>query len=255
MFFESSNGGRLGIHEVGEGEFDLVWAHGWGQSHQTFSAVLNGFTNNCRHVLLDFPGFGGVSCPPTPWGTVEYADLVAEWLQQTPQRPRIWIGHSFGCRVGIRLASRHPELLDGLVLIAAAGIRPPVPVPTRVARRLRTSVFRTLKMLSLSESAKERLKERWGSEDYKNAGPLRGTFVKVVNEDLSNDAASIGLPVSLIYGEQDTETPVAIGRAFTSRFKNVELHILPRYGHLDILGDGRFQLQVLIKGFVNRLWS
>jgi len=40
-----------------------------------------------------------------------------------------------------------------------------------------------------------RLKEwhsnRFGSRDYKNAGPLRGTLVKTVNEDLTSDASRI----------------------------------------------------------------
>jgi pimeloyl-ACP methyl ester carboxylesterase len=84
---------------------------------------------------------------------------------------------------------------------------------------------------------------------------MRPTFVKVVNENLSDVAASIPLPVCLIYGGRDTETPVAIGEIFASRIKGAKLHVLPRYGHLDILSDGRFQVQALIKEFINRLCS
>jgi pimeloyl-ACP methyl ester carboxylesterase len=206
-------------------------------------------------LLLDFPGFGGAPPPPVPWGTIEYSDLVAEWLDQLPRKPRVWIGHSFGCRIGIRLASRHPKQLDGLVLIAGAGIRPPVPLHKRISRTLRGWMFKILKAIATSEDAKNRLRERWGSADYRRAGELRSTFVKVVNEDLSTDAAQVDVPVCLIYGERDTETPPSVGKAFASRIKKSSLHLLPRYGHLDILNEGRFQVQALIKDFVKGIFK
>ena len=52
----------------------------------------------------------------------DYADAFAEWLSTLPRARRIWIGHSFGCRVGLQLAARHPATVDGLFLIAAAGL-------------------------------------------------------------------------------------------------------------------------------------
>ncbi len=248
--FRSASGAELRVTEFGSGDIDLIWAHGWGQSHQSFMAVIQGLAGLGRHLVVDFPGFGGSPPPPAPWGTVDYAELVAEWIGQLPQGPRVWIGHSFGCRVGIRLASRHPTLVNGLLLIAAAGIRPPIPFWKKAQRSGRGILFRVLKGIALSEPARERLRSRWGSEDYRRAGALRATFVKVVNEDLTDDARRITLPVRLIYGESDSETPVTVGRIFAGLIPDSRLDVLPRYGHLDILTNGRFQLQALVKAFV-----
>jgi pimeloyl-ACP methyl ester carboxylesterase len=101
--------------------------------------------------------------------------------------------------------------------------------------------------------AKERLRQRWGSADYRRAGALRPTFVRVVNEDLTEPASQIVAPVRLIYGERDTETPLSIATKFESLIPNSRLTIVPGVGHLDVLTAGRFQVQVIIKEFVEEL--
>src|SRR5205814_7524349 len=62
-----------------------------------------------------FPGFGESPLPPTAWGTADYADAVAEWLGGLAPARCIWIGHSFGSRVGLRLRSEeHTSELQSL---------------------------------------------------------------------------------------------------------------------------------------------
>jgi len=116
-------------------------------------------------------------------------------------------------------------------------------------------VFSLLKRLAPSEDAKERLRQRWGSADYRNAGIMRPTLVRVLQDDLTASASRIIAPVRLIYGADDVETPLSVARKFESLIPQSELTILPGYGHLDVLTAGRFQLQVLIKEFVGELFS
>jgi pimeloyl-ACP methyl ester carboxylesterase len=248
--FESAGGVALRIFESGAGPIDLIWAHGWGQSHHAFEAVVSGLSARFRHLMLDFPGFGGLLPPPAPWSTEEYAELAAQWMATLPRNPRIWIGHSFGCRIGIRLASNYQGGLDGMVLIAAAGVRPRVRAGARISRFFKGLAFRTLKRLAPSESARERLRNAWGSSDYRNAGAMRPTLVRVVNEDLSEAARNIHIPVLLLYGNDDVDTPVTVGRLFNALIPGSRLEILPKYGHLNILDKGRFQLQSRIRSFI-----
>ena len=96
------------------GAVELIWAHGWGHTHQNMLPLAQAMRRSARSILIDFPGFGASPLPPGPWGTADYADAMAEWLGGLPPARRIWIGHSFGCRVGLQLAARHPEILAGL---------------------------------------------------------------------------------------------------------------------------------------------
>ena len=54
--------------------------------------------------------------------------------------------------------------------------------------------------------------ERFGSEDYRAAGRLRPTFLRVVNEDLRALLPAIQAPTLLIWGDEDRETPLAQGQ-------------------------------------------
>src|SRR5438045_2682906 len=93
-------------------------------------------------VLVDFPGFGESPVPPGAWGTEDYADAMAEWLARLPAGRRVWIGHSFGSRVGLQLAARHPESVQGLFLIAAAGLPPQRSPAARIRFAARRWAFR-----------------------------------------------------------------------------------------------------------------
>lgn len=253
--YTGPGGNAMRIFATEEGPREVVWAHGWGQSHDAFVPAIAGVLADAQHIAVDFPGFGGSPLPSRAWGTEDYADFVAGWLAARPRKPRVWIGHSFGCRVGIRIASKHPHLLDGMILIAAAGIPAPRSLYKQAVRVLRGYTFKTLKVLAPSESLRERLRDYFGSADYRRAGPLRDSFVKVVNENLTGLARQISLPVHLVYGAEDTETPVAVGRLFQKAMPNAQFTIVPHYGHLDILSSGRFQLQPIIRAFLRDLWK
>ena len=90
--------------------------------------------------------------------------------------------------------------------------------------------------------ARDRLRERYGSSDYRTAGAMRPVLVKVVNEDLTAAARRIRLPVVLVHGEADTESPPEIAARFHALIPGSQLHVLRGFDHLTILGDGRHQV-------------
>lgn len=235
----------------------LVWGHGWGQDHRAFVPLAESLARiggqAVRHTLVDFPGFGKSPAPPEGWGTAEYADAAADLLKTLPGR-KIWIGHSFGCRVGLQLAARHPELTEGMVLIAAAGLKPKLPLTVRLWRKVRVYTFKTLKrLIPLGLVSAEKLYAKFGSADYRTAGKLRALFVRIVNEDLTGQARQVACPVLLVFGEKDTETPPEMGRRLAALIPRASLHILPGQDHYSVLGDARHQTAHLIAGFVENI--
>lgn len=229
---------------------NVVWGHGWGQSGAAMLPLAESLGGFVFSTIIDFPGFGASPMPPAAWGTENYADAVAEWLKTDPRRGRFWVGHSFGGRVGIRLAARHPELFDGLVLIASAGLPRRRGLLENARFFLRRNLFRLARRFVSEGPALDRLRARLGSSDYRSAGPLRPILTKVVSEDLSADAAKITCPVLLLYGDKDTETPVEIGERFRAIIPHSQLVVLEGLDHLSILGDGRHQSARHILRFV-----
>ncbi|HEU0215222.1 MAG TPA: alpha/beta fold hydrolase [Stellaceae bacterium] len=225
---------------------ELAWAHGWGHSHESLALLAAAMQARADSWLIDLPGFGASPLPPGAWGTADYADAMAGWLATLPPRPRVWVGHSFGCRVGVQLAARHPTAVSALFLIAAAGLPPHRSAMTRIKRLPRRLIFRTLRAVTPEGPARDRLRERFGSADYRNAGAMRPVLVKAVNEDLSEAARRIRVPVVLVHGDQDTESPPEIAERFHALIPSSRLHVLHGFDHLSIISDGRHQVTHLL---------
>jgi pimeloyl-ACP methyl ester carboxylesterase len=231
----------------------LIWAHGWGHTHRAFLPLAESVRRTASSILVDFPGFGASPPPPGPWGTADYADAVAEWLTTLPAGRRIWIGHSFGCRVGLRLAARHADAVQGLFLVAAAGLPPQRSAAARVRMAARRWVFRIMRSLTPEGPARDRLRERFGSADYRQAGAMRPVLVKTVSENLSDVARAVRCPVALVYGENDRETPPEIGERLQRLIPNAQLHVLRGFDHWNVLTEGQHQLTHRLTEFLEHL--
>lgn len=230
----------------------FVWAHGWGQNRKAMAALAQTFAPFGEQILIDFPGFGDAPPPPAPWGTAEYADWARSVIGSEPPGPKtIWVGHSFGCRVGLQFAARHPGIIDRMCLIAGAGLqrRRSAVEQARVTGRIYT--YKALKKLApLVGMDIGRLRDRFGSADYRNAGAMREVLTKVVNEDLSDVAAKVTCPVQLIYGSSDTETPPEIGRRLSELIPDARLAILDGQDHYSLLAEGRHQVARRLRDFL-----
>jgi len=254
--FVSSLGASIAVRRVGESNGSLpsiVWGHGWNQSGLSLLPMAESLARFASSRLIDFPGFGSSPRPPGVWGTAEYADCVAGWLESSPPRQWIWVGHSFGCRVGIQIASRHPGLLSGMVLMAAAGLPRQRTLIERCRLYWRRRAFDIAKLVVAEGPRRDSLRTRFGSADYQSAASMRPIFVRVVNENLSSVATTVDCPVLLIYGTDDKDTPPEMGRRFQRLIPRAELVVLDRVNHLGLLHEGRHQAVHHIHRFLKSL--
>ena len=236
---------------VGTAPLHFIWAHGWGQDHRAFLPLATALERRGTHSLVDFPGFGDSPPPPAAWSTADYADAMADWLSTLPRAKRIWIGHSFGCRVGLQLAARHADAIDGLFLVAAAGLQRTRTPLQQLKIKMRVTAYKSLKFLPQLGIDTTALRAKFGSADYRNAGPMRPILVKVVQEDLTDVARAVRCPVQLVYGEFDDETPPEIGQRLAKLVPNAAVSVLPRFDHYTILTSGAHQVQHQLEKFVS----
>lgn len=239
-------------HTIGDEDFPVIlWGHGWGHDHNAFVPLAESLHGN-RHILIDFPGFGKSPKPDADWATEDYADALAVWIKEQGLKNILWVGHSFGGRVGIQLAARHPELVKGLFLIAAAGLKRKRPLHKKAYFWLRIRVFKFLKKLKAFGLNEDWLRSKFGSRDYNTAGALRGILVKTISEDLSDTAKKIRCPVTLVYGANDTETPAEFGRRYETLIPGSVLFVLEGEDHYSVLSSGRHQVAALLSDFITR---
>lgn len=232
----------------------FIWAHGWGHSHKNFKHFIASLEQRGRHIALDFPGFGKSPQPPEDWGTREHTDAIAAWMKETDMPAVIWIGHSYGCRMGTQLAAHYPELVRAMVHIGGAGLKRPRPLLKRTYLFLRIRLFKALKHIVPEGSVKQKIMRFFGSADYnQTSGVMRKLFIRAVSEDLIQESKKITCPVSLIYGKDDNETPPSVGKKYARLIKNSELHLLDGQDHYSVLQNGRHQVIKIISDFLREI--
>ena len=213
----------------------VLLLHGWGASSALFQPILDGLQHAFTLVAPDFPGFGATPPPPAAWSVDDYAQWVVDVLDALSLGSVHVVGHSFGGRVAIKLATRWPDRIGKVVLTDAAGIRP----PRTVGYWTRVYTFKSLRLLATTPLAPLALREwgrawveRHGSSDYQQAsGTVRGSFVRVVNEDLRTALPRIHVPTLLIWGDRDEDTPLADARVMERLIPDAGLVVFEGAGH------------------------
>nr|VFK37826.1 MAG: Pimeloyl-ACP methyl ester carboxylesterase [Candidatus Kentron sp. SD]VFK42492.1 MAG: Pimeloyl-ACP methyl ester carboxylesterase [Candidatus Kentron sp. SD]VFK78153.1 MAG: Pimeloyl-ACP methyl ester carboxylesterase [Candidatus Kentron sp. SD] len=246
---------RLSYARIGENPaIQFIWAHGWGQNHSALLPLARPLKAMGSHYVLDLPGFGQSARPAATWGTKDYARHLAAWLKTLPPGKRIWVGHSFGCRVGIQLAAVYPDLVNALFLIGAAGLPRKRTPAQKIRLTVRIYAYKLLRGILISLGISHAwLAARFGSSDYRNAGEMRDILMTVIREDLTDIAPRVSCPVHLIYGENDTQTAPEAGERYVRLMTDSQLTILPMHDHYSVLSDGRHQILAHLKTFARRV--
>jgi pimeloyl-ACP methyl ester carboxylesterase len=233
--FVDIKGIRTRWRQAGSGPPVLV-LHGWGAKIEAVDPIVRGLAAQLTVIAVDLPGFGETALPPAPWGVADYADWTRALMDELGlERPSI-IGHSNGGRIAIHLASHHPERVDKLILVDSAGIRPKRGL--RYYRRV--ALAKTAKHAARflgppGRALRKRVFARTASSDYANAGPLRPTFVKLVNEDLKPLLGQIRASTLLIWGDEDDSTPLSDGQMMERLIPDAGLVVLKGAGHFSYL--------------------
>lgn len=208
---------------------DVLFLHGWGQNIEMMEPLRKGMTDNLRITIIDFPGFGESDEPPVPWGVDDFVDFLEKLISALELDNPHLVGHSHGGRVSIAYAAKHNT--EKLVLLDSAGIKPKRGINYYVSVYSYKALKQVLKLPILRNYADE-IKGNFGSTDYKNASPvMRGSLVKLVNNDLTYLLDQIDASTLLIWGEDDDATPLSDGKLMEAKIPDAGLVSYPGCGH------------------------
>jgi pimeloyl-ACP methyl ester carboxylesterase len=213
--------------------------HGWGAHSGLIWPVAERLAPLGYHVFApDLPGFGQSSIPPTAWDVNDYVKFVLAYMDANEIDQTFLIGHSFGGRLGLVLGAEHTDRIRKMALADSAGVPPRSSVVNRTRlglyKGLRDTLYR-VGAKGLADQLRQWYGNRYGSTDFKSAGALRETFVRVVNEDLLPYAARIACPTLLFWGDRDEDTPLWQGRLLEKTIPDAGLIIYPGAGHYSYL--------------------
>ncbi|MBO2456161.1 alpha/beta fold hydrolase [Actinomadura violacea] len=242
MRYVSVQGGPLPVW-VRDGEpAALVFLHYWGGSRHTFAPVIDRLASGGTVVSYDHRGWGAARDLPGPYGIEQLADDVLDVVRGLGLSNYVLVGHSMGGKVAQLAASRRPDGLAGLVLVAPAPPRPAVDAQAADALAhaydSRATVGDALQHVLTHGPLPADLREQVltdslaASDDARLAWPRHG-----ITADITTAAAgAIDVPVHVLAGQHDRVDPPASLEANLLPFiPDAHMTVIDDTGHLSPL--------------------
>ena len=251
MIYTKEIGGlQINFKKTGKGE-NILLLHGWGGSLEVFNKIHAALEPYFCVYSIDLPGFGKSQTPKEVWGVNDYTELLKSFIQAESIKNPILLGHSFGGRISIIYGATYP--VNKIILANSAGIKP----KRKPEYYLKVYSYKSMKFIlpvllgkKRGEKILDNYRKKVGSADYKNADEqLRKIMVKVINEDLKEYLHRIKAPTLLMWGENDTATPVRDAEIIHKLIPDSGLVVLKNAGHYSFI-DKEYEFITIVKSFL-----
>ncbi|HZP55878.1 MAG TPA: alpha/beta hydrolase [Candidatus Saccharimonadales bacterium] len=171
-------------------------------------------------VQLRVPGLvapGGARA----WTIKDYVDWLREELKA--EKSPIVVGHSNGGRIALNYAVKYPKHLQRLILIDSAG----VPSPMKKTKKAAIKLAKIGKPLASIPGSRWVFHKTFGGRDYYKAEPnMRVTMTNMLESDKQLDLSKVSTPVNIIWGENDTTTPLTMGKTMNQKISGSKLQVI-----------------------------
>jgi len=219
----------------GNGKQNIIILPGWGNNRETFNYLINNLKEVFTIYIFDYPGFGNTLFPKHDLTIYDYAQVINDFLDDKNINKPIIIGHSFGGRLIILLASIHKKHFSKIIFIDSAGIK-----NFSLKKTFRKYLYKFLKKLKFLFKDKNKYLNKllsiFGSTDFKNINPeMQKTFINIVNTNLIKYIKDIKDETLIIWGINDQETPYKDAIKFNKLIKNSYLIPISNSGHFPYL--------------------
>lgn len=228
----------------------LVLIHGTGSSLHTFDAWTAKLQGNHRVIRMDLPGYGLTGpFPDRNYAMANYTDFIAQFLNELGITRCVLGGNSLGGQIAWEFTVAHPERVQKLILIDAAGYpfkSGSVPVAFKMARipvikELFTYVTPKFMVQSSvenvyadSQKVTRELIDRYFELSLRpgNRRAFVDRFAAKTDPNAIQKIPSINRPTLILWGDQDLLIPVENAQRFHRELLNDTLVILKNSGHV-----------------------
>jgi pimeloyl-ACP methyl ester carboxylesterase len=247
--------GGLHVHYQDDGDPALptvVLLHGFGDSYTSWEGWVQQLKTRFHLLSVDFPGHGLTRAPDgyslDGEGLADFVDAFAAQLNL----PKFAVaGNSMGGGVAWQLALRHPQRIDALILVDAAGFpneKPPAAVPLAfkiLKYPLGRALLRNIDNRPLIDEGLKTdvfdkalitpaLVDRWA--DFQRAPGHRAILMSVRMASLMSASPEalrgINVPTLILHGENDVLIEPASAGKFAAAIPGAKVLIYPHVGHL-----------------------
>lgn len=214
----------------------ILLLHGWNLSSSKYDVLCEELKRLGYEVFcFDLPGFGSSKILDKSLFLNDYLDYIEEFLSKKGIGKVILIGHSFGGRIGIKLAVKRPNLIYALILTGTPGVKPVSTIKTQfyaILAKIGNAFFSLPYISSLKNLARKLLYKTANASDYYyTPESLKKTFQNVVKEDLKSYLSEIKTPTLLLWGSDDTIVPFSVAQNMSRLINKAKLAVISQARH------------------------
>lgn len=241
-----ANGIRTNVLETGSGR-PVVLIHGSGPgvtAYANWRLTLPALSTRLRVLAPDMVGFGYTERPAGQRYDVDvWADQVVGLLDALSLPSAALVGNSFGGAIALRVAARHPDRVDRLVLMGSVGV--PFPItpgldavwgyePSPEAMRGLLDIFAHSRELVTDELAEVRYRASVQPGFQESFGAMfPAPRQRWVDAMATPDEELRALPhrTLLVHGRDDRVIPLDTSLRLLRLIDDARLHVFGRCGH------------------------
>ncbi len=246
MPFLNVNGAELYYEDQGTGNETIVFTHSLLFSCRMFDDQVNVLKDRYRCVAFDFRGQGRSAVTRDGYDMDTLTGDAAALIRQLDCAPCHFLGFSMGGFVGLRLATRFPDLLRTLILVstsADAESKEKLPQykllnfmarwigPWAVAGSVMPIMF---SRRFLTDPTRADLRKEWRRHVVNNdtIGVSRAITGVISRKGVSESLADVRVPALILAGENDVATTPNKSERMRDRIPNSRMVTIPHSGHM-----------------------
>jgi 2-hydroxy-6-oxonona-2,4-dienedioate hydrolase len=234
-------GQKIHYIEAGSGPV-VILVHGLGGDLSNWAPTIGPLSQKYRVIALDQIGFGKSDKPLINYRVGTLVDFLDGFYKQLGITRASLVGNSLGGWAVAAYTLAHPEKVDRLVLVDAAGFALTEQLDPRIVNGLNPStrdaikqvmslVFYNSQMFATDAGIDAFFTRRMSAGD----GYTIQRFIDSISrgEDaLDNQLAAIKQPTLVVWGKEDGLTPLAMGERFKKEIPGSEIFVIQKCGHV-----------------------
>lgn len=234
-------GAKIHYVEAGSGPI-VVLLHGLGSDARNWTFNITPLAQKFRVIVPDQIGFGQSDKPLINYRIATYVDFLDAFLKELKVNRASLVGNSLGGWIAGAYTLAHPDKVERLVLVDAAGFALPKDFDTSQLIKLNPSTREGMKELM---SAVFYNKQIFLSEGFVNASlaarinagdgyTIRSITESIIRREdvLDNRLAAIKQPTLVVWGREDGLIPLSDGERFQKEIPGAQLLVFDQCGHV-----------------------
>ncbi len=226
---------------------DVVMVHGWCMHTGIWREFAQELSKFCKVTCLDLPGHGRSAM------IKDYSlDGITEALLDSVSAKAVWIGWSLGATVVLNIASRFPNQVHSVMLIAgtprfvqskhwsdAMALTSLDVFMSNLEHDFDGTLVRFLKLQTrgaeLARESLQLLRTRLTECDPPDLRALNGGLDILRTADMRHVMRNLDCPGCIVLGEKDTLVPVTVGDAIKALWPSAQCHVIDKAGHVPFI--------------------